>query len=124
MTAEPCRSCHFPLEGCEARDAVGYGRCCRACTHPSAPWPPPPSDSDDFQTVLVLAGSKATRSQLRRVQLWDRPVLIDADGRVWCRRCLELHTVDELLADPASPHAVELRPIPSPSHHNNSGGQP
>jgi len=28
-----CRHCPASREGCQARQAARYGRCCRACTH-------------------------------------------------------------------------------------------
>ena len=33
VIADPCASCRGSVEGCWARRAAGFGRCCRGCSH-------------------------------------------------------------------------------------------
>lgn len=113
-----CQACYCSRAGCEARLDASYGRCCRSCTHPVPPWPPPPTPSDVWETVPVMDAGTITRRRLRRVQLWGQPVLIDEAALVWCRRCYELLTPARASA-PEEPHTIAL-----PAHTYNQGGQP
>lgn len=71
---------------------------------PSA-WPPPRRPDDVW--VRRRAGTEvgAPVVALRQARLWDRAVLIDEAGDVWCSGCLRTVTLAELLAWDSS-HSV------------------
>lgn len=85
-----------------------------------AVWPPTPRPGD--QTVRRRTGTQpgAPEVELRAARLWDRPVLVDDGGQVWCQGCLQtvplaaLLTWDNphLVRPPGAPELARSSPVP------------
>lgn len=71
-------------------------------------WPPPPDHRTRWEQVRAYADGRPRLATVtvRPVQLWGREVLVDQDGRVFCRGCLRMVDVLELGPQSSAGHRV------------------